>query len=209
MSLLRYLQIAFTAKNRCFRFPRKESCYSPASATSLATVLASPCFCAGAVDPVRLPAQLFAVEPMQSPHADVLSISSMNAHLELCPFSPAIANLQGTREQTLPGGKKRRFYCGSAHTWLSHRVLREKPPLPWGVPGCHPHRSSSLRWLGHHSRANIASMNAISGAFSFDPAGLLTSIMSWGIAFELNGQFSGAMPRSALSTSRLALRVPR
>lgn len=109
MSLLRYLQIAFTAKTRCFRFPRKESCYSPASATSLATVLASPCFCTGAVDPVRLPAQLFAAEPMQSPHADVLSISSMNAHLELCPFSPAFANLQGAREQTLPGEKKSVF----------------------------------------------------------------------------------------------------
>ena len=107
MRLLRYLQIAFTAKKWCFLFPRKESCYSPMSVTSLATVLASPCFRAGAGKSARLPAQLIAVEPVQRPYADVLRISSVNAHLEPCPFSPAIANLQGARKQTLPGEKER------------------------------------------------------------------------------------------------------
>lgn len=130
MSLRWCLQIALAAKKWCFLFPRKESCYSPASVASLATVLALPCCWAGAGES----AQLIAAEPVQRPHADVLHVSSMNAHPEPCPFCPATANLQGARQQTLPG-EKERFYSGSAHVWLSPRVLQETSPSPsWGVP---------------------------------------------------------------------------
>lgn len=151
------MQIVFTPEKWAFLFPRKDSWHSPMAVTSLATVLVMSCFCAGAREPSGLLSQLITVEP----HAKTPCRCS--PHLHECPPEAMSCHCKS--------GAKEHFYCGSIRVWLHYQLLQKKFPLSWDIPGCDPHCSSLVRYLGY-CRANAASGNVFAGTFYFDPADL-------------------------------------
>lgn len=201
--MLCYLQIAFTAKKWWFVFPEEGDALFPHVCRFIGhgagiTQLSHQCRRTG-----WAPSPAHAAEAMQRPRADVLHISSLNAHRESCPFSPTTAKLQGVHEQTPPGKKGIQHMRGSV-TRTSRRNPQCRGVSRGAIPTAPPR---SGVWATTAEQTSLQGMHFL--ALSLLTLQISTSTKSWGIAFELSSQFSGAMSRSARSTSRLALQVPR